>query len=239
MYIRNDYRDTILQQIANSKLLPKNSYKYSDLGFILFKEYLQQQSGESLADMGRKAFFGPMGMNNTLYNPLEKYDQSRIPPTEVDDYFRHQEIQGFVHDMQAAMEGGIGGQAGLFSNAMDLAKFMQMLLQKGSYGNRRFFSPQTFDLFNACNYCEEGNRRGLGLDKPQLPKQAGPTCNCVSMNSFGHTGFTGTMAWADPDTETVYIFLSNRTYPNAAENRLSKSNLREDIQRLIHQAITD
>jgi CubicO group peptidase (beta-lactamase class C family) len=161
---------------------------------------------------------------------------SIIPPTEVDNYYRYKTIQGYVHDMTAAMEGGVGGHAGIFSNSMDMAKIMQLYLQKGSYGGQRFFSEETFDVFNTCYYCPEGNRRGIGFDKPQLGK-SGPTCGCASMTSFGHTGFTGTMAWADPEQELVYIFLSNRTFPNSEKNTLSQQNIREDIQQVIYDAI--
>ncbi|HRN98180.1 MAG TPA: serine hydrolase, partial [Flavobacterium sp.] len=139
---------------------------------------------------------------------------------------------------KAAMEGGVAGHAGLFSNAMDVAKMMQLFLQKGSYGKQRYFSAEAFDAFNPCYYCTDGNRRGVGFDKPQLPGTPGPTCGCVSPESFGHTGFTGTMAWADPKTGIVYVFLSNRTFPDAnAPNTLSKENIREDIQKIIQQAI--
>jgi CubicO group peptidase (beta-lactamase class C family) len=120
---------------------------------------------------------------------------------------------------------------------MDVAKMMQMYLQKGDYGNRKYFSAKTFDEFNTCYFCKEGNRRGIGFDKPQLPGKPGPTCNCVSMSSFGHTGFTGTMAWADPETEIVYVFLSNRTFPDSNINKLSTENIREDIQKVIQDAI--
>ena len=161
---------------------------------------------------------------------------SIIPPSEEDAYFRYQTIQGYVHDMTAAMEGGVGGHAGIFSNALDMAKIMQLFLPKGNYGGQQFFSSETFDIFNTCYYCPEGNRRGIGFDKPQLGK-SGPTCGCASMTSFGHTGFTGTMAWADPEKELVYIFLSNRTYPNADKNLLSQNNIREDIQQVIYDAI--
>lgn len=152
-------------------------------------------------------------------------------------YLWHQLIQGYVHDMEAAMEGGVGGHAGLFSNSMDVAKMMQLYLQKGNYGNHQYFSEKTFTDFNTCYFCAEGNRRGIGFDKPQQPGNAGPTCGCTSMNSFGHTGFTGTIAWADPDVDLVYIFLSNRTFPDAAVNNLSKENIREDIQKIIYEAI--
>ena len=175
-------------------------------------------------------------MNNTTYNPLKKFDKNTIAPTEIDTYFRHQTIQGYVHDMEAAMEGGVGGHAGIFSNAMDLAKIMQMYLQKGTYGNVRYFSEKTFNDFNTCYFCPENNRRGLGFDKPQLGT-SGPTCGCVPMTSFGHTGFTGTMVWADPENEIVYIFLSNRTYPDATINKLSKENIREDIQKVIYESL--
>ncbi len=238
LFIRNDYHDTIMKAIADSKLLPKKEYKYSDFTFIILKDYLEKTTGKTLDSLSYDNFYKSLGMNNTLYNPLMKYDASSIPPTENDNYFRHQTIQGYVHDMEAAMEGGVGGHAGIFSNTMDIAKMMQMYLQKGNYGNRQYFSAQTFDDFNTCWFCKEGNRRGLGFDKPQLPGQPGPTCGCVSASSFGHTGFTGGIAWADPETEIVYVFLSNRTYPDSnAPNTLSKENIREDIQKVIQQAI--
>ena len=113
-----------------------------------------------------------------------------------------------------------------------------MYLQKGNYGGVQYFSEKTFNDFNTCYFCAEGNRRGLGLDKPQLPGTSGPTCGCASLTSFGHTGFTGTMAWVDPETEIVYVFLSNRTFPDSnAPNKLSKENIREDIQKVIYEAI--
>ncbi|RYG39335.1 MAG: beta-N-acetylglucosaminidase, partial [Chitinophagaceae bacterium] len=237
LYIRDDYRDTILAKIAKSRLLPKQEYKYSDFAFILMKEYLQKATKTSLDSLSYRNFFAPLGMTHTMFNPLQRVDMSQVPPTENDTYFRHQVVQGYVHDMEAALEGGIGGHAGLFSNAMDVAKMMQLFLQKGNYGGKQYFSTKTFDDFNTCYFCKDGNRRGVGFDKPQLPKQAGPTCNCVSEKSFGHTGFTGTMAWADPETEIVYVFLSNRTFPDSNLNTLSKENIREDIQKVIQQAI--
>ncbi len=239
LYIRNDYQDSIMNQISKSKLLDKKEYKYSDFTFIILKDYLEKTTGKSLDELSTNNFYKSLGMNNTMYNPLRKFDKNSIPPTEDDTYFRHSLIQGYVHDMAAAMQGGIGGHAGIFSNSMDMAKIMQLYLQKGNYGDHQYFSSQTFDTFNTCYFCSEGNRRGLGFDKPQLGKE-GPTCGCVSMSSFGHAGFTGTMAWADPETEIIYVFLSNRTYPDSnAANRLSKENIREDIQKVIQDAILD
>ncbi|MFC5683791.1 serine hydrolase domain-containing protein [Flavobacterium sp. MAHUQ-51] len=236
LYLRTDYQDTIMKIIADSKLLPQRVYKYSDFTFMILKAYLEHVTGKRLDILAAENFFQPMGLNNSMYNPIEKIDKNRIVPTEVDTYFRHQIVQGYVHDLGAAMQGGIGGHAGLFSNSMDVAKMMQLYLQKGSYGGKRYFSEQTFDDFNNCYYCSNGNRRGIGFDKPQLG-DSGPTCGCASMTSFGHTGFTGTMAWADPEKEIVYVFLSNRTFPSEAENKLSKENIRENIQSIIYEAI--
>lgn len=238
LFLREDYPTIMIQKIADSKLLPKKEYKYSDFSFILLKEYLEAKTGTALDVLASQEFYKPLGANNTTYNPLRKVDMSIIPPTEIDNYFRYQVVQGYVHDMAAAMQDGVAGHAGLFSNALDVAKIMQMYLQKGNYGGKQYFSAKTFDTFNTCYDCKEGNRRGLGFDKPQIEK-SGPTCGCVSKSSFGHTGFTGTMAWADPETGIVYVFLSNRTYPEATENKLSKGNIREDIQKAIQDAIIE
>ncbi|WP_306350198.1 glycoside hydrolase family 3 N-terminal domain-containing protein [Flavobacterium sp. '19STA2R22 D10 B1'] len=237
LYIRKDYPQTILKTIADSKLGPK-TYKYSDFGFIILKNYLEKETGKTLDVLSTQNFYKPLGANNTMYNPLQKFDVSSIPPTENDNYFRYQRIDGYVHDMGAAMEGGVGGHAGIFSNAMDVAKIMQMYLQKGNYANVQFFSKNTFDTFNTTYFAKEGNRRVLGFDKPQKGG-GGPTCDCVSPESFGHSGFTGTFAWADPETEIVYIFLSNRTFPTAENNQLAKENIRSNIQQVIKDAIIE
>jgi beta-N-acetylhexosaminidase len=239
LFIRNDYQDTIMKQIFESKLIDKLEYKYSDFTFILLKEFLERTTNKKLDVLSDENFYSSLGMNNTLYNPLRKFDVCDIAPTEIDTYFRHSLLQGYVHDMEAAMEGGVAGHAGVFSNAMDVAKIMQMYLQKGNYGGIEYFSDKTFDVFNTCHFCSDGNRRGLGFDKPQLSKE-GPTCGCVSKKSFGHTGFTGIMTWADPETEIVYVFMSNRTFPDSmAPNKLSKENIREDIQQIIQDAIIE
>lgn len=237
LYLRKDFNDTIINTIAKSKLLPSKQYKYSDFSFILFKEYLELKTQKKLDVLAHDNFYSLLGMNHTTYKPLEKFPASQIIPTEEDNYYRYQTIQGNVHDMAAAMQGGVSGHAGLFSNALDVAKMMQMFLQNGVYGNNRFFSEKTMNAFNTCYFCKDENRRGAGFDKPQLGT-AGPTCGCVSMTSFGHTGFTGTMAWADPEKEIVYVFLSNRTYPDSnAANRLSRANVRENIQKVIYESI--
>ena len=238
LYLRNDYHDTIVNSIKNSELLPKKEYKYSDFTFILLKEYLEKLTHRSLNVLAYDHFFHPLGMTSTLYNPLNKFPLSSIIPTEIDTYFRYQKLQGYVHDMEAAMEGGVAGHAGIFSNSMDVAKLMQMYLQKGYYADKTYFSSRTFDAFNTRYFEATGSRRGLGFDKQQLPGTSGPTCGCASASSFGHTGFTGTMAWADDEHNLIYIFLSNRTFPDSnLPNELSKANIREDIQKIIYEAI--
>ncbi|MCO6176193.1 serine hydrolase [Flavobacterium sp. NRK F10] len=236
LFLRKDYQDSIVKIIADSELLPRVQYKYSDFSFILMKEYLERTTGKKLDKLAKDNFYSILGAYRMTYNPLHKFDVSEIVPTEKDNYYRYTTLQGYVHDMGAAMQGGIGGHAGIFANSMDVAKMMQMYLQKGKYGGHQFFTEATFNKFNTCYYCKDENRRGVGFDKPQLG-QSGPTCGCVSMTSFGHTGFTGTMAWADPEQEIVYVFLSNRTYPEAKVNTLSRENIRENIQEVIYQSI--
>tara|TARA_B100001094_G_scaffold193895_1_gene187775 strand:+ start:11170 stop:11589 length:420 start_codon:yes stop_codon:yes gene_type:complete len=137
--------------------------------------------------------------------------------------------------MGAAMQGGVGGHAGLFSNSNDVAKIMQMFLQGGYYGGKRFYKNSTVKYFNTCYFCDDNNRRGIGFDKPQLD-DSNSTCGCVPMTSFGHSGFTGTYAWADPVNNIVYVFLSNRTYPTMNNNLLSKHNIRTEIQKIIYES---
>ena len=236
LFIRNDFSDTIMKMIVKSKIALKKEYKYSDLTFMILKDYLEKTTGKTLDVLIQENFYRSLGMNNSSFNPLEKFDKNRIPPTENDTYFRRQLLHGYVNDLSAALEGGVSGHAGVFSNAMDVAKIMQLYLQKGKYGDQQYFSEKTFEDFNTCYFCAAGNRRGVGFDKPQLGIE-GPTCGCASMTSFGHTGYTGTMAWADPDTQIVYVFLSNRTFPIASVNKLSKEDIREDIQKVIYEAI--
>ena len=237
-YLRVDFRDSIHQKIIDSELLEKKEYRYSDLPYYIVKELIETHYDLPLDSLIQERFYKPIGANFSTYNPLDQFDKSQIIPTEEDNYFRFETVHGYVHDMGAAMQNGVGGHAGLFSNANDVAKLMQMFLQNGAYGGERFLKPQTFDAFNRCYYCDEDNRRGVGFDKPQL-EEGGPTCDCVSMESFGHSGFTGTLAWADPEEEIIYVFLSNRTYPDSKNNRLLEANIRTEIQSLIYQAITD
>jgi beta-N-acetylhexosaminidase len=238
LFMRNDYQDSIQEIIKESELLSSLRYRYSDLPYYILKKYLEGFYDKSLHEITQDRFYKSLGANYTTYNPRESFSLKDIVPTEVDNYYRYKKVHGYVHDMGAAMQGGIGGHAGVFSNANDVAKIMQMFLQKGFYGGKRYFKAETIDRFNTCYYCESDNRRGIGFDKPQLGEE-GPTCGCISMTSFGHSGFTGTYAWADPEEGIVYVFLANRTYPEAGKNLLLRENIRTEIQRLIYEAIID
>lgn len=236
LYMRRDYVDTIYKKIRESELNSRLEYKYSDLPYYILKKYLENKFNKPLDNIVQENLYESLGANHTLYHPLSRFSKDNIPPTEQDNYFRKQKVQGYVHDQGAAMLGGSSGHAGLFSNANDVAKIMQMYLWKGFYGGKRYFNPDVLDLFNACYYCDKNVRRGVGFDKPQLGT-VGPTCGCVSMTSFGHSGFTGTFAWADPEQEIVYVFLSNRTFPDAENRKLIRSDLRSNIQAAIYEAI--
>lgn len=237
LYLKTGYEEVMLKTIADSRL-GKKEYKYSDLNFILLAEIVKRSYKKPINELVEQYFYKKIGASTLTYLPQTKFDLSEIAPTEKDTYFRHTLVHGYVHDMGAAMMGGVAGHAGLFGDALDVAKMMQLFLDGGTFNEERLISAKTINDFNTCYYCKEGNRRGAGFDKPQLGK-SGPTCGCASMKSFGHTGFTGTMAWADPEKDLIYVFLSNRTYPDADDNKLSKANTREDIQQVIYDALTN
>lgn len=237
LYLKTGYEEVMLKTIADSRL-GKKEYKYSDLNFILLAEIVKRSYKKPINELVEQYFYKKIGASTLTYLPQTKFDLSEIAPTEKDTYFRHTLVHGYVHDMGAAMMGGVAGHAGLFGDALDVAKMMQLFLDGGTFNDERLISAKTINDFNTCYYCKEGNRRGAGFDKPQLGK-SGPTCGCASMKSFGHTGFTGTMAWADPEKDLIYVFLSNRTYPDADDNKLSKANTREDIQQVIYDALTN
>ena len=239
MYMRNDWYDTIFKRIAQADQRIYWKYKYSGFPFYLFKDYVEKQYKKPLDKLDNDLFYARIGAKTLGYNPLKRFKKSRILPTEKDDYYRHQLLQGYVHDMGAAMFGGVGGNAGLFGGAEDIAKMMQLYLQKGEYGGERFFSAKTFDTFNKRYFEKDSVRRGLAFDKPQLNPKITATCGCVSSESFGHSGFTGTFTWADPKTNLIYVFLSNRVYPTMKNNKLGKENIRTEVQAIIQNAILD
>ena len=239
LYLNKSYKDSIFNRIAIADQRVRPGYKYSDLSYFLFKEIIENYYKKDLDVLTQERFYKTIGANNTGYLPIHKFPKDRIVPTEKDDYYRNQLVQGYVHDMGAAMQGGIGGHAGLFSNANDVAKLMQLYLQKGFYGGKRYFKPETMDKFNHRYYENFKVRKGVGFDKPQINENEKATCGCVSNASFGHSGFTGTYTWADPESEIVYVFLSNRVYPTMDNRGLVRSNIRTDIQQLIQDAIME
>jgi len=236
IYIHQGYKDSILKEIIYSELRKKTDYLYSDLGFYLLKNIVENITHESLDQYVRKNFYEPLGLATMCYQPRNYFDLSRIVPSEVDTAFRRQVLRGDVNDAGAAMLGGVGGHAGIFSNANDIAILMQMLLNQGEYGKYRFFLPETIKKFTS--YQSDDCRRGLGFDKPVQDKsQAGPCCEEASALSFGHSGFTGTYVWVDPECNLIYLFLSNRTYPYSANNKLVNSGIRTEIQKVIYKAV--
>lgn len=234
MYMRKDYIDT-MYKILNDSELKEKTYRYSDLGYYYFKKIIEQKTHTTLDKALDSLVWGRLGGNLTMYNPnVNGFNPKRVVPTENDVPFRGGVLRGDVHDPGAAMIGGVGGHAGLFSNANDLAKYFQMLLNDGSYGGVQYFKPSTVKEFTQQQFT--GNRRALAFDKPALNGD-GPTCDAASRNSFGHTGFTGTIAWADPDNDLIYIFLSNRVYPSGENKLLQTQNIRPRIQEVIYEAV--
>lgn len=240
MFINKNYSDSLLTKIIMAPLRANNDYKYSDLGYYFMREIVKRQSGLRIDSFASANFYAPLGLTTMGYLPLERFPKDRILPTEYDTYFRKELVHGYVHDPGAAMQGGVGGHAGVFSNAEDLAVVMQMLLNKGVYGGKRYLKSSTIEEYTKCQFCKDENdvnRRGAGFDKPVMPPGPGPTCKCVTFDSFGHSGFTGTIVWADPTEEIIYVFLSNRVYPTAENNKLAKLDIRTNIQAEIYRVL--
>jgi beta-N-acetylhexosaminidase len=236
MFMRTDYLDSIYQQIWTSKLRESDKYRYSDLGFFIMQKVIENQSGQTLDEYTYKNFYKPLSLNHTGYKPLLWHSESDIAPTEIDNYFRLQTIRGHVHDMGAAMLGGVGGHAGLFSNAKDMAILMQMLLNKGAYGGTQYLKPETVDLFTTRNV--KSTRRGIGFDMKELDVHKPKSMSSLApASTFGHTGFTGTAVWADPENNIVYILNTNRTYPNRHNQSFNNREYRIKVQALIYKAM--
>ncbi|MEQ1733328.1 MAG: glycoside hydrolase family 3 N-terminal domain-containing protein, partial [Bacteroidia bacterium] len=239
LFIQNTYADSIYTCIYNCKLTEKPKYVYSDLGYYLIKKVIETKTNKTYETLTKQRFYCPLGCTTTGYNPLLRMNELSIIPTESDTVWRKQLVQGYVHDQGAAMLGGVAGHAGIFSNANDLAKIMQLYLNKGEYGGQRYFSEATFNEFNKIQYPTNDNRRGAGFDKPETnPKKDSPCTRLASAESFGHSGFTGTYVWADPKNGLVYIFLSNRVYPSAENKKIITDNVRTKIHELFYKAFT-
>lgn len=232
LYIRDDYKDTMWYETTHKDRKGEGRYKYSDLSMYILQKIIETASGLSLDQYLYSQLYKPMGLE-LCYNPTEKIKLERIAPTEYDVKFRLQQVHGFVHDQGCALYGGVCGHAGLFGKAEDVAKIMQMLLDGGSYKGKQFIKPETISLFTSQQ--NPNSRRGLGFDKPSVDNlSSSPTSPLCSFATFGHTGFTGTCAWADPFNELVFVFLSNRVYPDANNKKLARGKYRERLQSLFY-----
>ncbi len=236
LFLRSDYRDTIWARIWSSKLRSKEGYRYSDLAFYIAHKTIKNITGIPVNQYAKENFYDPMGLTNTGYLPLERHDIERIAPTEEDTYFRDQTIRGHVHDMGAAMLGGVSGHAGLFSNARDIGTILQMLLNGGSYAGKRYLDPNTVALFT--RRVTYSTRRGLGFDLKELnPNKKQNMSDLASEKTFGHLGFTGIAAFADPEYDLVFVMVTNRTFPTMNNNKYGKHNYRPRVQSQIYRAM--
>ncbi len=235
-FLNHHYLDSINIQMLSSPLRTHHTYLYSDLGFYFLGEMVPRISGMPMNQYVSNYFYAPMGAQTTTFLPLNNFPPEKIIPTEQDDAFRKQLLRGWVHDPGAAMMGGVAGHAGLFSSAGDLAKIMQMFLNKGSYGGVRFLKPETIDAFTQTQNGQ--NRRGLGFDKPDTQDASKSSASkYASSLSFGHTGFTGTMVWVDPAVDLVYVFLSNRVHPHQYNRKLIEENIRTRVHDVIYKSL--
>ena len=237
LYLRKDYHYHILQEIIDSPLGEKK-YQYSGLGFYLFKTMTERLTNQPFDRFLYQNFYHPMGLHRLVFTPRKFFPLHEINPTENDTVWRQQQLWGDVHDMGAAMMGGVSGNAGLFGDAHDVAAVMQMLLNHGKYNGKQILSPMVIDIFNHRYFAADSNRRGLGFDKPLL-KYIDHKSNCKSASdkSFGHSGFTGTYAWADPEKGLVYVFLSNRVFPDMHNSKLADEDIRTYIHQLFYNAL--
>jgi beta-N-acetylhexosaminidase len=240
MYERNDFKNQMITDIIKSPLRTKKEFHYSDLGFSLIPTIAERLTNTTFQDLMDKNFYKPLGALTTGFKPYEKFPIQQIAPTENDQIFRKEQLHGFVHDETAALMGGVSGNAGLFSNANDLAKMMQMFLQMGQYGGKQYISPATVKEFTKVQFPNTENRRALGFDRPnpgiagQANKFPAPDASPLS---YGHSGFTGTFTWADPENQVLFIFLSNRVYPTRRNTALIDMGIRTKMQQAIYDAI--
>ena len=243
LYLDNRFPDYVYKTIRKSALKSRGTYVYSDLPFVLTPKITSGISGESFIESLDNYFYKPLGAYRITYNPMLKFQDDEIIPTEKDNYYRKQQLLGTVHDESSAVLGGISGNAGLFASINDLAKLYQMYLQMGTYGGKEYLKESTFKEFSRVQFPQNKNRRGLGFDKPslnnsQLSEKNAYPIKSASPESFGHSGYTGTFVWIDPRFQLVYIFLSNRVFPTRDNNKISDLNVRTEIQRVIYENIS-
>lgn len=241
LHMDTAYRKAFYDEIRESTLLPRKTYTYTCLGFHMWPVIIERITGQCYEEYLKSVFYKRLGASSLTYNAWMHYPQALIAPTEVDDYFRMETLRGFVHDEGAAILGGVSGNAGLFGTGNDLAKLFQMYLWKGYYGGERYITEKTIDEFTRVQFPANNNRRGLGFDKPDINnhlkrKEEAYPCSAVSQNSFGHTGFTGTFVWADPDSGILFILLTNRVYPTRNNAGLSALSIRGSMLQAVYES---
>lgn len=238
LYIKRSYTDTMLRMIIDRPLGRRSRYLYSDLGMIMLKFAIEETTNTPFEEYLEKHIYDPLNLYTIGFNPTDLFSLDNIVPTENDNYFRNTLIHGYVHDPAAAMMGGVAGHAGLFANARDVGILMYTLSNNGIYGTEQIFDPLTIDLFNTRHFYRL--RRGLGFDKPEsLPSRRPNVTPMVSQTAFGHSGFTGTVTWADPHKELVYVFLSNRVHPDGNNPLLMRMNIRNNIHEILYEIINE
>jgi beta-glucosidase-like glycosyl hydrolase/CubicO group peptidase (beta-lactamase class C family) len=236
LFMSKSYSSKIWKQVITSPLAQKGVYVYSDLGMLIMQRIVEKITGNKMDEYLAENFYNHLGLTHMTFNPLNKFSKNIIAPTEDDKEFRKQIVRGYVHDPAAAMMGGVAGNAGLFSDANCLGVLMQMLLNGGEYGGKRYLNTGTVNVFTQ-RYVSLSDRRGLIFDKPTTDGKKSPAAKSCSPLTFGHTGFTGTCAWADPANNLVFVFLSNRVHPSATSNKLAEMNVRTNIQQVFYDAM--
>ncbi len=243
LYANEKLRRKMFRIISRSPVSDEKKYRYSGLTFLLFPKMIESIAGVSYEYYLKKHFYYPLGALSLGFKPIDKSFPNAIIPTEIDTFYRKTLVKGWVHDENASLLGGVSGNAGLFGTARGVALMMQLYLNKGRFGNKQILRKNTLETFTAIQFPENENRRGLGFDKPLLNnnelslEEAYPAPQ-ASPESFGHSGFTGTFAWADPEYQLVYVFLSNRVYPSREHRKLYELNIRTSLQQIFYKAIS-
>lgn len=238
VFLNRKFKNYIYRTINKSELSPKKKYKYSGLAFFLFPQIIENLSGSEYKTYLNDSFYKVIGANSITFTPLRYHKKKNIIPTEKDTIFRGSLLQGFVHDEGAALLNGYSGNAGLFGTTLDLAKIMQLYLNKGKFNNKQIIKASTIEEFTKCQYPKNENRRGLGFDKPLLENRENGSCAFnASYESFGHSGYTGTFTWADPENGLLFVFMSNRVYPTRNNSKIYKLNIRPSMHQVFYEVI--
>jgi CubicO group peptidase (beta-lactamase class C family) len=239
LFLHKDYYKKMYKSIRKADVDDPGQYRYSGLLFLLMPDFLKPHIGDDFEGYLYERLYVPMGLTHLTYRPRRRFTLDKIVPTEYDDFFRYQLVQGRVHDEAAAMLNGISCNAGLFGNAEDLARLFQMYVNGGTMDGKRYIAQSAIEEFTRYQFPEEGNRRGLGFDKPLLEydQDLSYVARDASPSSFGHSGFTGTFVWGDPEYNMVFVFLSNRVYPTRDNRKLYTMNIRPKMHQVVYDAI--